>query len=277
MPDNAAITLEVDGNVGIITLNLPNKLNALTQPLYYRLGSLLREADSRPDTLVTIIIGTGRFFSAGADLQAGAVTAMSSIEDSAGDSRRSWIPALVNNTVDVPSAFFSHSKVLVCALNGPVIGLSAALVAHADFIYTVPEAYLLTPFGSLGLVSEGGASTAFVRRMGWGLANEALLKGRKISADELKAAGFVNTIYSGKEGNTGTFRNRVLKDVKDSFGPHLVPSSVLETKRIMRRSLIREQEGQALDELFTGVKRFAEGIPQSEMKKILNGEKKHKL
>jgi peroxisomal 3,2-trans-enoyl-CoA isomerase len=181
----------------------------------------------------------------------------------------------VNNTVDVPSAFFSHSKILICALNGPVLGLSAALVSHADFIYAVPQAYLLTPFGSLGLVSEGGASTAFVRRMGWGLANEALLKGRKITAEELKAAGFVNNLINAKDEHE--FRAHVLDDVKDCFGPHLVPSSVLETKRIMRRSIVREQEGQALDELFTGVKRFAEGIPQAEMKKIMTGQKKHKL
>jgi len=181
----------------------------------------------------------------------------------------------VNNTVDVPSAFFSHSKILICALNGPVLGLSAALVSHADFIYAVPQAYLLTPFGTLGLVSEGGASTAFVRRMGWGLANEALLKGRKITAEELKATGFVNSLINTNDEHE--FRARVLADIKDSFGAHLVASSVLETKRIMRRSIIQEQESQALDELFTGVKRFAEGIPQAEMKKIMTGQKKHKL
>jgi peroxisomal 3,2-trans-enoyl-CoA isomerase len=111
--------------------------------------------------------------------------------------------------------------------------------------------------------------------MGWGLANEALLKGRKITAEELKAAGFVNNLINAKDEHE--FRAHVLDDVKDCFGPHLVPSSVLETKRIMRRSIVREQEGQALDELFTGVKRFAEGIPQAEMKKIMTGQKKHKL
>ena len=64
MSDDTAITFAVEQNVGIVTLNLPQKLNALTTALYYRLGSLLREADIHPDTLVTMIIGTGRFFSA---------------------------------------------------------------------------------------------------------------------------------------------------------------------------------------------------------------------
>jgi hypothetical protein len=56
--------LAVEGNISVITLNLPKKLNALTTSLYYRLGSLVREADAHPNTLVTLIIGTGRFFSA---------------------------------------------------------------------------------------------------------------------------------------------------------------------------------------------------------------------
>lgn len=92
--------------------------------------------------------------------------------------------------------------------------------------------------------------------MGWGLANEALLKGRKITAEELRAAGFVNNLINAKDEHE--LRARVLEDVKNSFGSHLIASSVRETKRIMRRSAIREQESQALDELFTGVKRFAE-------------------
>jgi len=64
MSDNDGITLVVEGNISVITLDLPKKLNALTTSLYYRLGSLLREADAHPNTLVTLIIGTGRFFSA---------------------------------------------------------------------------------------------------------------------------------------------------------------------------------------------------------------------
>jgi peroxisomal 3,2-trans-enoyl-CoA isomerase len=90
-------------------------------------------------------------------------------------SRHYWLPKLVNNNVDVARAPYSHSKILVTALNGPVIGLSAALISHSDFIYAVSDAYLMTPFTSLGLVAEGGSSVAFVQRMGQGKANEALL------------------------------------------------------------------------------------------------------
>jgi peroxisomal 3,2-trans-enoyl-CoA isomerase len=142
-------------------------------------------------------------------------------------SRAYWVPKLVNNNVDVARAFYSHSKILVTALNGPVIGLSAALISHSDFIYAVSDAYLMTPFTSLGLVAEGGSSVAFVQRMGQGKANEALLLGRKIPVSELAQVGFVNKVFEGK----GNFREQVMEHLHQTFGEHLVKSSLLGAGR----------------------------------------------
>lgn len=58
------ITLSTQGKVAIITLNTPKKLNALTQDLYHRLACLLREIAKRNDIYITILTGTGRYFSA---------------------------------------------------------------------------------------------------------------------------------------------------------------------------------------------------------------------
>jgi len=61
---NEQITLSTQGKVAIITLNVPKKLNALTQDLYYRLACLLREIALRDDIYITVLTGTGRYFSA---------------------------------------------------------------------------------------------------------------------------------------------------------------------------------------------------------------------
>ena len=58
------ITLSTQGKIAIITLNLPKKLNALTQDLYYRLSCTMREVAARDDIYITILTGKGRFFSA---------------------------------------------------------------------------------------------------------------------------------------------------------------------------------------------------------------------
>ena len=59
-----AITLTTRGKIAIITLNLPKKLNALTQDLYYRLSCLMRDVAARDDIYITILTGRGRYFSA---------------------------------------------------------------------------------------------------------------------------------------------------------------------------------------------------------------------
>lgn len=166
------------------------------------------------------------------------------------------------------------------ALNGPAVGLSAALVAHADFIYAAPHAFLLTPFSSLGLVAEGGASRAFVERLGIAKANEALIMSKRIPCDELVATGFVNKVLtapSGDKEDSAGFLKTVLAEVEERLGTHLNQSSLLKIKELVRRP-----EREALDrqnglEAFMGLDRFMMGVPQEEFRKLASGEKKHKL
>lgn len=59
-----SVTIEYRGSIAIITLNKPQKLNSLTKDEFYQLATLLREADARPESVVTVLMGKGRFFSA---------------------------------------------------------------------------------------------------------------------------------------------------------------------------------------------------------------------
>ncbi|CCF34008.1 peroxisomal D3,D2-enoyl-CoA isomerase [Colletotrichum higginsianum] len=267
MSSQDPVHIVYDDKFAIITLDNASKFNSLAQSSYSRLASLLREADANEEVVVTLLIGQGPFFSAGADLK----DSPPSMEEMV--SRSYWLPKLVNNNLDVARAFYAHSKILVTALNGPVLGLSAALIAHSDFIYSVPDAYLLTPFSSLGLVAEGGASVAFVQRLGWGKANEALILGRKIPVEELVQVGFVNKVFPDKKN----FRSHVLEHVKTTFGDHVVSSSMLGTKALLRRHLVRDQDEAAPLETFGGLERFCQGIPQAEMARVISGGKKHRL
>ena len=194
--------------------------------------------------------------------------------------RRDLLRGFVSNNVDVTRTFYNHSKILVVALNGPAVGLSAALVAHADFIYAAPHAFLLTPFSSLGLVAEGGASRAFVERLGISKANEALIMSKRITCDELVATGFVNKVIqadSGKSDDSTGFLKKVLEEVEDRLGTHLSQSSLLKIKELVRRperEILDRQNGL---EAFMGLERFMTGVPQEEFRKLATGEKKHKL
>lgn len=193
------------------------------------------------------------------------------------DMRRFWLKSFVSNNLHITHAFYSHPKILVTALNGPAVGLSAALIAFSDFVYAAPHAFLLTPFSSLGLVAEGNASVGFVRRLGISKANEALIMSKRITCEELVQTGFVNKVIDVGSKDSPKFLQEVLKEVDDRLGDHLNPESLIKIKALIRKPEIEVLDRQGVAEVFGGLERFMKGVPQEEFRKIASGEKKHKL
>lgn len=216
----------------------------------------------------------------GADIRGNGIKRKFDSDMSPEEVRRDLLSSLLITNMDMIRIISNHSKILVVALNGPVVGLSAAIIALADFIYAAPHTFLLTPFSSLGLLAEGGASRAFVERLGIAKANEALIMSKKISCDELVATGFVNKVIaapSGKPDDSDGFLKAVVAEVDDRLGLHLNQSSILKIKELIRRPGRDALEKQALVEVYGAVDRFLAGIPQEEFRKLAAGEKKHKL
>ncbi|KAI9885478.1 MAG: RNA-splicing factor [Watsoniomyces obsoletus] len=273
MSSEEAITLEYEGHLAIITLANKTKLNALSREQYSHLGNLLRQVDQREEITVTLLIGQGPYFSAGADF------AESSTPPEGIDERKHWLQFFVAKNLDVTRAFYTHSKILVTGLNGPVIGLSAALIAFSDFIYATPRAFLLTPFTSLGLVAEGGASQAFVQRMGIAKANEALIMSKRITAEEMLQTGFVNKIIETDDDHDDgmSFRTKVVGEIKERLGNHLNRDSLLAVKKLIRAPEREKLDRTNMAEVFDGLDRFVAGIPQEQFRKLATGAKKHKL
>lgn len=181
------------------------------------------------------------------------------------------------NNLHTTHAFYTHPKILITALNGPAVGLSAAITAFSDFIYAAPHTFLLTPFTSLGLVAEGGASRAFVTRLGISKANEALIMSKKITAEELVQVGYVNKIFDTKPNEDDKFLELVLAEIEERLGEHLNQESLVKVKALIRRPERDILDAQGVHEVFGGLERFVRGIPQEEFRKIAAGEKKHKL
>jgi peroxisomal 3,2-trans-enoyl-CoA isomerase len=205
------------------------------------------------------------------------VSAAGSKQAESEDFYKAQLKSFVANNLNITQAFYSHPKILVTALNGPVVGLSAALIAFSDFVYCVPHAFLLTPFSSLGLVAEGGASIAFVQRLGISKANEALIMSKKISSEELLQTGFVNKIFDCGKEEDEKFRGLVLEEIENRLGEHLIGSSLTKIKALIQGPMKEKLDAQGVLEVFGGLDRFMAGIPQEEFRKIATGEKRHKL
>ncbi|KAJ0164419.1 putative 3,2-trans-enoyl-CoA isomerase [Colletotrichum tanaceti] len=270
-PEDSVISLEYRGRVALLTIDNERKLNALSQSQYYDLAQKLREIATHDEVFVTVLTAKGRYFSAGADVSIARASPASP------DAHKHWLQSFVAFNLNITQAFYSHPKILVVGLNGPVVGLSAALISFADFIYAAPSAFLLTPFSSLGLVAEGGASRALVQRLGVGKANEALIMSRRIPAAELLHAGFVNRIFDTAEGGDARFRELLLREVDERLGEHLIGESLTGIKALIRRPEIEVMDRQNSLEVFAGLERFMKGVPQEEFRKIASGEKRHKL
>ncbi|KAK4239859.1 ClpP/crotonase-like domain-containing protein [Achaetomium macrosporum] len=279
------IKLEYNGRLAIITIDNDKKLNALTQFDYYDLAQKLREVATHDEVYITLLIGKGRYFSAGADVSVVRPTFSQSSGQAEGSNNntsghRLFLQNFVAFNLNAAQAFYTHPKILVVGLNGPVVGLSAALISLADFIYAAPHTFLLTPFSSLGLVTEGVASRALVQRLGIAKANEALIMSKRISCEELVATGFVNKVFAecGKgQGEDEKFRGLVLKEIDERLGEHLVGESLLGIKRLIRQPEREVLDRQNVAEVFDGLDRFMSGVPQEEFAKIASGKKRHKL
>ncbi|KAI0167904.1 enoyl-CoA hydratase/isomerase [Pestalotiopsis sp. NC0098] len=270
MPSEA-FQVEYTGRVAIVTITNEKKLNALSGPQYFELSQIMREIATHDEVYITLLTGKGRYFSAGADVSFGKSVPADS------DPYFEWLRSFVANNLNATQAFYTHPKILVVALNGPVIGLSAALAAHADFIYAAPHSFLLTPFSSLGLVAEGGASRALVSRLGVSKANEALIMSRRIPSDELLQTGFVNKIFDVEKGDDAKFRQLVLQEIDERLGEHLIGDSLTGIKALIRKPEKDVLDLQNTNEVFAGLARFMSGVPQAEFAKIASGQKRHKL
>lgn len=103
---------------------------------------------------------------------------------------------------------------------------------------------------------------------------------KRITCDELVAAGFVNKVLaapSGRPDDSAGFLARVLAEVEERLGTHLSQSSLLKIKELIRRPEREILDRQNGIEVFMGLERFLSGGPQEEFRRLASGEKKHKL
>ncbi|KAF3064467.1 3,2-trans-enoyl-CoA isomerase [Daldinia childiae] len=274
------IKLQYAGRIATITIDNEKKLNALGFQGYYAIAKALREIAARDDIYITVLTGKGRYFSAyssGADVSIITKKPDAKLDPSEADAYMRWLRDFAANNLNLTRALYTHPKILIAALNGPALGLSAAMTAHADFVYCVPHTFLLMPFSSLGLVAEGGASHAVVQRLGISKANEALIQSKKIPCEDLVRTGFVNKVFDCAKGDSDGFLKQVMKEIDDTMGDHLNGDSLLGIKALIQKPYRDTHEKQNVAEVFAGLDRFISGVPEQEFEKIASGKKRHKL
>ncbi|KAJ7709954.1 ClpP/crotonase-like domain-containing protein [Mycena rosella] len=266
----STIAVDIADSIATITLQRPASLNALTPEDYTAFANALRAIDKRDDVLVTVWQATGKWFCAGTDVRSSGGRGLT------GELRDSFLQAVVRTTTDCGQAIYSHSKILVAALNGPNVGIAAALIGNFDFIYCMPNAWLSVPFTFLGIVAEGGSSASFVNRMGLSKANEVLIWGKKKEAQELYECGFINKILPLQPTDAfhAAVRAIIVEDLRG-----LDPTALLVVKKLIRTGLTEKNNPDAVNlrESYAQAERFSSGVPGQQFLRIARKEIKHKL
>ncbi|CAH1155199.1 unnamed protein product [Phaedon cochleariae] len=167
--------------VKTIKFNKPQRKNALSSDMYQALREILTEDAKNDKIVVTIITGTGDYFTSGNDLK----SAMSNPEPK---------EVKLKLVQDMIEAFIAYPKLLIAVVNGRAIGIGATVVALCDIVYATDDAVFEAPFVEIGLCAEGCSSYTFPYILGRSKASEVLYLGHKLSAEEALQFGLVSKI-----------------------------------------------------------------------------------
>ena len=177
------LLVEKARGVATLTLNRPDKLNALSMTLRKRIVDAFRRLEDDPETAVVILTGAGRAFCAGLDLE----------EFGRGDA---IISGPQDAAVNPAMAMAAFSGPIIGAINGPAVTGGFELALMCDFMVASSSARFADTHGRVGLSPAWGLSQKLPRIIGLARAKELSLTGNFIDAETAERWGLVNRVVA---------------------------------------------------------------------------------
>jgi enoyl-CoA hydratase/carnithine racemase len=179
---------EKSNGILTLTLNRPEKKNALTRAMYQALGEAIDAAEHDPDVRCVLIQSEGDLFTAGNDLADFAAVSNGQSEDAGRPGENPLLVAL------------SRAKTpLVAAVQGKAVGVGVTMLLHCDLVFVADDASLTTPFVNLALVPEAASSLLLPARIGHTRAFAMFVLGEAVDAHKAVAWGIANAVVPRAE------------------------------------------------------------------------------
>ena len=197
------IIYEVVDPVATITINRPERLNALTARTQVEIKHSMIAAERDERVVGIVLTGAGRAFSAGADMRSLSEIAERRTVDQ--DDRLAQMEAEsrgreVDPEFRITWSFIpSLKKPVIAAVNGPCAGMSTAIATMCDLRFASESAVFTTSFSQRGLVAEHGLSWILPRLVGPAKALDLLWTARRVDAQEAERLGLVDRVVPGDE------------------------------------------------------------------------------
>jgi len=170
------------GKVLQVSLNRPDKLNAVDEQMHGELASVFYDLANDQDSDIIVLTGAGRAFSAGGDIDwmQKMIDIPNSFEKTAREARH-----IIYSLLDC-------QKPIIAKINGHATGLGATIALFCDVIFASESAKIGDPHVSVGLVAGDGGAVIWPQLIGYARAKEYLLTGDLMSASEAARIGLIN-------------------------------------------------------------------------------------
>ena len=215
-----SLLLDRDGEVAIIRLNRPSRLNAFTLELRDRIIEAFDKCDADDSVRAVVITGTGRAFCAGADLAAGGDTFVLPDDPTTGG-------APADSGGEVSLRIFRSTKPVIAAINGPAAGVGVTMTLPADIRIASDTAKFGFVFTRRGLVPEAYSTWFLPSIVGISTALSWTLGGKMVSAVDALAQGLIEEIVPADQ----VVQRAV--DIARELTSETAPVSVALTRRLM--------------------------------------------
>jgi len=246
---------KLEAGVLTLTLNRPERLNAMNIALIQALLAAAQRAAADSACRAILITGAGRGFCAGADLADRAL--------GPGSARPDLGQALDKGLNPLVRALRSLPKPIVCAVNGPAAGAGANLALACDIVLAAKSAQFLQAFARIGLIPDAGGTFHLPRLVGEARARALMMLAAPIGAEEAAAWGMIYRAVDDQDlmGEARTIAERLAAGPTHTYG--LIKralaasaSASLDAQLDLERDL--QREAGARDEYVEGVRAFLE-------------------
>jgi len=234
------LKINTESPIATVTLNRPNVLNAFNEQLVLDLQQAFKNLAEDESVRIIILTGSGKGFSAGADLTE---------REASWDPDRPSKDALLRGYMPIFNDIVEMPKIVIAAINGPAAGIGAALAMACDLRVMTKSSYILSVFSNIALVPDGGLNWLLTRFLGYAKALEFAIEAKKIDSQMCLDFGIANKVVEDDQllDETNLWANSLAKRS---------PQALSNTKRLMRDSLSKsyfdtfKQEAEIQNEIF---------------------------
>jgi 2,4-dienoyl-CoA reductase (NADPH2) len=198
LPPFDTLRIGLEGQVAVVTLNRPDKANAMNLQMWQDIRAAMKWVDRTPAVRVAVMHGAGSNFCAGIDLQM-MMSILPMVKDACEARTRENLRNLILDLQDTLSSIERCRKPVLSAIHGACVGGGVDLVACADMRYGAADAYFSVKEIDLGMVADVGSLQRLPRLIGDGMVRELAYTGRKVEAAEAAGIGLVNRVFDTPE------------------------------------------------------------------------------